>query len=89
MSSEFLILSIEAAPGDPLRAIEQPNGDLLLPAGVRPAVEAALLAVEQALVSGLAPELDALAQAKRLLGMEHVDLRQDLEARNLLKVQQI
>jgi len=89
MSSEIVILSIEAVPGDPLRAAEQPNGDLLLPASARPVVEAALLAAEQALAASTGPERETLAQAKRLLGIEEVDVEQEGLARNLLKVNAI
>jgi hypothetical protein len=65
-----VILSIEAAPGDVPRGIEQPNGDLLLPAGARPLVAHALLQIELALVTHQYCERAALIEAKRLLGID-------------------
>ncbi|MEZ0307977.1 MAG: hypothetical protein ACAH21_08620 [Ramlibacter sp.] len=60
------ILSIEAVPGDAPRGMEQPNGDLLVPANVRPLIAKALLQAEEA----LADQPHALAQARQLLGIE-------------------
>jgi hypothetical protein len=70
MSMEVTILSIESAPGDAPRGVEQPNGDLLLPANVRPVLEEALLKVELALALDRHGQLATLKEAKRLLGIE-------------------
>ena len=67
---EVTILSIEAAPGDVPRGIEQPNGDLLLPANVRPLVAQALLQAELALTVDEPADLPALKEAIRLLNIE-------------------
>jgi hypothetical protein len=70
MTVEVTIFSIEAAPGDPLRGMEQPNGDLLLPANARPLVADALLQAESALVNDQPIDLAALKEAIRLLNIE-------------------
>jgi hypothetical protein len=70
MSREVTIFSIESAPGDAPRGVEQPNGDLLLPANVRPVIEQALLQVELALALDRHGQLATLKEAKRLLGIE-------------------
>jgi hypothetical protein len=70
MSVEVIILSIEAVPGDAPRGMEQPNGDLLLPANARPLVAQALLQAELALASGEPADLPALKEAIRLLNIE-------------------
>lgn len=64
------ILSIEAVPGDAPRGVEQPNGDLLLPAHVRAVLEDALLQVELALAIDRHGQLATLKDAKRMLGMD-------------------
>jgi hypothetical protein len=70
MSMEVTILSIEAAPGDAPRGVEQPNGDLLLPANARPLVADALLRAELALEAGEPVDVAALQEAIRLLNIE-------------------
>ncbi|MDP3821719.1 MAG: hypothetical protein Q8R33_09600 [Burkholderiales bacterium] len=67
---EVTILSIETAPGDVPRGMEQPNGDLLLPANARPLVAQALLQAELALTSDEPVDLPALKEAIRLLNIE-------------------
>lgn len=57
------ILSIEAVPGDAPRGMEQPNGDLLVPAHVRPLLATALLQAEEG-------NVQALVKAMQLLGIE-------------------
>jgi hypothetical protein len=64
------ILSIETVPGDSPRGIEQPNGDLLLPAAARPLIEQALLKAELALLIHQYCERAAIIEAKRLLNVE-------------------
>ena len=71
------IFRIESAPGDAPRAVEQPNGDLLVPANVRPLIAQALLQAELALKDQQATGLPSLAQARRLLGIELPDLRRN------------
>ncbi len=68
--SEYTILSIEAVPGDAPRGLEQPNGDLLLPANTRPLVAQALLDARSALAGGQPVDLPALEAAMDLLGIE-------------------
>jgi hypothetical protein len=68
MSDDITIFSIQTAPGDVPRGVEQPNGDLLLPAGARCLIELALLQVELALPGQ--PELAAVERARQLLGIE-------------------
>jgi hypothetical protein len=68
--SEYVILSIEAVPGDTPRSLEQPNGDLLLPASARPLVAQALLQARSALAAGQPVDLPALEAAMDLLGIE-------------------
>jgi hypothetical protein len=67
---QVTILSIESAPGDAPRGVEQPNGDLLLPANVRPLLEDAWLNVVLALALDRHGQLATLKEAKRLLGIE-------------------
>jgi hypothetical protein len=80
------ILAIEIAPGDEPRAVEQVNGDLLLPAAGRPALEKALLLAEDALPQECRDELRALADARRLLGIAKPDKERDRLLADLLKV---
>jgi hypothetical protein len=70
MSRDTTIFSIEAAPGDVPLGVEQPNGDLLVPAGARPIIEQALLEVELAFFADLETELPALKEVRLLLGIE-------------------
>jgi hypothetical protein len=89
MASPYLILKIEAAPGDPPRAIEQLNGDLLLPAAARPLIAQALLRAEQALPRDRADELARLEQVRRLLGIVRVDIAKQTLLGNLGKVRPV
>lgn len=75
MNSQSTIFSIEAAPGDAPRGVEQPNGDLLLPADARPLIEQALLQIEEGFFADLDAELPALKEARRLLGIEKPEAR--------------
>jgi hypothetical protein len=79
------ILSIETAPGDPPRGIEQPNGDLLLPAAARPLIEQALLKAELALLIHQYCERAAIIEAKRLLNVDQPE-PQPAWLPNLLKL---
>ncbi|MBG9387730.1 hypothetical protein [Caenimonas aquaedulcis] len=73
MTSTSTIFSLESVPGDVPRGMEQPNGDLLLPANVRPLIAKALVAAEQAITEGKPADPALLAQARRLLGVELPD----------------
>ena len=86
MAIQYLIFGIEAAPGDKPRAVEQVNGDLLLPAAGRPILEQALLLAEAALPRDRTAELEALVDARRLLGVEKVDTERQALLANLMKV---
>ena len=68
-----VIFSLESAPGDSPKAVEQPNGDLLLPANVRPLLAQALVAAEQALADGKPVDPSVLQRARQLLGVEMPD----------------
>ena len=87
--TQLPIIGIEFAPGDEPRAVEQLNGDLLLPAQGRPVVEHALLMAEEALPEECREELRALANARRLLGIVKVDHEQERQAAQLLTVRAI
>ena len=89
MASECPILRIEAAPGDAPLAVEQLNGDLLVPAAARPVVEQALLRAEEALPQDRHDELAALEHARALLGIEKPDTHRETLLANLLKVKPI
>jgi hypothetical protein len=85
----MLIIGIERAPGDEPLAVEQLNGDLLLPAAARPALEQALLMAEDALPEECQVELKALEDARRLLGIAKPDLEHEREIEQLLTVRAI
>jgi hypothetical protein len=85
MSSDTTIFSIEAAPGDAPRGVEQPNGDLLLPADARPLIAQALLDIEQGFFADLETELPAFMQVRRLLGIEKPEAK-DAWLANLYRV---
>jgi hypothetical protein len=89
MASQYPILNIEAVPGDPPRAIEQLNGDLLVPAAVRPLIAQALLLAQEALALDRADELARLEDARRLLGIEPIDTTRQTLAANLGKVRPV
>jgi hypothetical protein len=80
MSSQTYIFAIEFAPDDDLRAVEQVNGDLLLPSAARPQLEQALLKAEDALPRECKEELQRLADVRRMLGI----VRPDPEKERLL-----
>jgi len=88
MASETPI-TIEFAPDDEPRAVEQLNGDLLLPAAGRPVLEAALAMAEEALPDECKVELQALGDARRLLGIPKVDLARERELQQLLLIRPI
>jgi hypothetical protein len=71
--SQQTIFSLESAPGDAPKAVEQPNGDLLLPANVRPLLAQALVAAEQAASEGKPVDPSLLKRARQLLGVEMPD----------------
>lgn len=77
MSTQTIILSIQSVPGDVLRGIEQPNGDLLIPAEARPLIAHALLQAELALITHQYCERAALQDAKRLLGIDQPEPQPD------------
>lgn len=79
-------IGIELAPGDEPRAVEQLNGDLLLPAAARPLVEATLLMAEEALPDECHVELRAIRELRRLLGIEKVDQDRERELAQMLLV---
>jgi hypothetical protein len=75
--SQQYVFSIEFAPGEELRAVEQVNGDLLVPCAARASLEAALLKAEDALPKECREELQRLADARRLLGIAKPDPEKD------------
>ena len=77
---------IELAPGDEPRAVEQVNGDLLVPRAGRAALEQALLQAEDALPASCKAELKALVQARRLLGIAKSDRAKERLHSDLLKI---
>jgi hypothetical protein len=83
------ILGIELAPDDEPRAVEQLNGDLLLPATGRPMLELALLLAQEALPEECEIERKALGDACRLLGIAKVDAARERELEQLLLVRPI
>ena len=85
-TQQTLIFGIELAPGDEPRALEQVNGDLLLPAAGRPKLEQALLMAEEALMPECKAELAALAHARRLLGIVKPDRERERLQDQLTKV---
>ena len=89
MAKPYPILKIEAAPGDPPRAVEQLNGDLLVPAAARPVIEQALLRAEEALPRDCASERGRLTHARRLLGIKRVDAAKQTLLSNLRKVRPV
>ncbi|MGZ5786231.1 MAG: hypothetical protein ACXWJM_09955 [Ramlibacter sp.] len=89
MASSYLILKIEAAPGDPPRAVEQINGDLLVPAAARPLIAQALLLAEDALLQDRTDELARLQDARRLLGIVRVDNARQTLLANLGKIRPV
>lgn len=70
MPTQRVIFSIETVPGDPPAVVEQPNGDLLVPASVRQLAAAALDMAQLALDPGSAAGLEAFRRAKRLLALD-------------------
>ena len=89
MASQTLIIGIEFAQDDEPRAVEQLNGDLLLPAAGRSVLEQALLMAEEALPDECGVELKAIEDARRLLGIEKVDPERERELNQLLTVRPI
>jgi hypothetical protein len=77
MSSQQYVFAIEFAPGDELRAVEQVNGDLLVPCAGRAQLEAALLKAEDALPKECREELQRLVEARRMLGIAKPDPDKD------------
>ena len=73
MSSSTYVFAIEFAPGDELRAVEQINGDLLVPSAARAGMEEALLRAEAALPKDCKEELQGLADVRRMLGIVKPD----------------
>ena len=86
MATQTLIFGIQLAPGDEPRALEQVNGDLLVPRAGRPALEQALLMAEDALPPECKAELQALVDARRLLGIAKPDRAKEKFQQDLLKV---
>jgi hypothetical protein len=87
--ASYTILRIEAAPGDPPRAVEQLNGDLLVPVAAREMIAQALLRAEEALPRDRADELAQLRDARRLLGIVRVDLARQTLLANLRKIRAV
>jgi hypothetical protein len=87
--ASYTILRIEAAPGDPPRAIEQLNGDLLVPVAARELIAQALLSAEGALSRDRADELARLEDARRLLGIVRVDTARQTLLANLGKIRPV
>jgi hypothetical protein len=82
-------IGIELAPDDEPRAVEQLNGDLLLPSAGRPVLEAALAMAEEALPEECNVELKALEDARRLLGIPKIDAARERELEQLLLIRPI
>lgn len=89
MSSPTSIIRIEFAPEDEPRAVEQLNGDLLLPACGRPLLELAITMAEDGLPEECEIERRALADARRMLGIAKADLAREREISQLLTVRPI
>jgi len=89
MASQYPILNIEAAPGDPPRAIEQLNGDLLVPAAARPLIAQALLLAQEALSPDRTDESGRLEHACRLLGVVRIDTAHQTLLANLGKIRPV
>ncbi|HWI78908.1 MAG TPA: hypothetical protein VNS31_06900 [Ramlibacter sp.] len=89
MASQYPILNIEAAPGDPPRAVEQLNGDLLVPAAARTLIAQALLLAEDALPDGRTEELARLAHVRCLLGVVRIDTARQTLLANLGKIRPV
>jgi hypothetical protein len=89
MATQTLIFGIELAPGDAPRAVEQVNGDLLLPRAGRPLLEKALLMAEDALPEECREELQALVEARQLLGVAKPDPERDRLHDQLVMVREI
>ena len=60
----------ESAPGDLPRAMEQPNGELLLTVPIREALDKAVAALERTIGSDPNAALATLQEATGLLGIE-------------------
>lgn len=89
MASQTLIIGIDFADGDEPRAVEQLNGDLLLPSAGRPLLEQALLMAEEALPEECRVELKAIEDARRLLGIVKPDPEHERELEQLLMIRPI
>jgi hypothetical protein len=89
MASQYPILNIEAAPGDPPRAIEQLNGDLLVPAAARPLIAQALLLAQEALSPDRTDDAERLEHACRLLAVVRIDTAQQTLLANLGKIRPV
>jgi hypothetical protein len=85
-TQQTFIFGIELAPGDEPHALEQVNGDLLLPAAARPRLEQALLMAEDALPAECRVELQALVDARRLLGIAKPDRDKERLQAQLTKI---
>ena len=89
MATQTLIFGIQLAPGDEPRAVEQVNGDLLIPAEGRPMLEKALLMAEDALPAEAKDELAALVEARRLLGVVKPDRERERLLAHLVTIKPI
>ena len=76
-SSDTYIFAIDFAPGDDLRAVEQINGDLLVPCAARAGLEEALIKAEEALPSECKEEIQRLADVRRMLGVVKPDRQKE------------
>lgn len=89
MATQTLIFGIQLAPGDEPRAVEQVNGDLLVPCEARPKLEKAILAAEEALTPDRKEEIAALADVRRLLGIVKPDRERERLLGHLVTVKPI
>jgi hypothetical protein len=89
MASQYPILNIERAPGDSPRAVEQLNGDLLVPANARPLLAQAVLLAQEAIPLECTEELARLEQVRRLLGVVRVDTAKQTLLANLGKIRPV
>ena len=89
MATQTLIFGIQLAPGDEPRALEQVNGDLLVPAEARPRMEKALLAAEEALPAECRDEIASLVELRRILGIVKPDRERERLLGHLVTVKPI
>jgi len=76
MTSQRTIFRLEPVPGDKPRAIEQPNGDLLVPSELRDTIALALQHAELAVALSQRHNVTALTDLRRLLNVDRQPVEQ-------------